>query len=37
MSFRFPDLSGIRLKGLALFLLALAAPVASASPPTSRI
>ena len=31
MSFRFPDLSGIRLKGLALFLLAMAAPVASAS------
>ena len=31
MSSRFPGLSGIRLKGLALFLLALAMPMASAS------
>ena len=31
MSSRFPGLSGIRLKGLALFLLALALPLASAS------
>ena len=30
MSSRFPGLSGIRLKGLALFLLALAMPMASA-------
>ena len=30
MSSRFPGLSGIRLKGLALFLLALAMPAASA-------
>ena len=31
MSSRFPGLSGIRLKGLALFLLVLAVPLASAS------
>ncbi|MBR0962926.1 CreA family protein [Bradyrhizobium diazoefficiens] len=31
MSSRFPGLSGIRLKGLALFLLALTAPVAPAA------